>query len=283
MKTRTFAAAGALVLAALTAVPTSGASAVSYNYGSRDTPLGAVAGGARFGAVVGYQPVGRSTKASMDPCSTGVPWRLANGTRGFLTAGHCLPSNGPGATQMVRSRSGALWVPGPPLGIRKAGMTTTNWGAGTIPGKIGDLAFVPSMLPVGNYLFDGAPSTRSLLRISSWTSKAAAGSVLCFSGHRTGSRCGLRPGNVTSYRSRGGTFTGMAEAVYGWGSPSQSCGDGGDSGGAVYRMSPDRRSAYVVGIISGARTQALRSMGCSLYYTPLGAAQKQFGGAPITS
>ena len=53
-------------------------------------------------------------------------------------------------------------------------------------------------------------------------------------------------------------------------------------------MSPDGRFASVVGIMSGVSRSYDHgtkdvdwSRGCSVYYTPLGAAQAQFGGSPI--
>jgi hypothetical protein len=283
MKIRLMVAAGAAtLLAALVAAPVNVASAVSYNYGSRDIPLGAVAGGARIGVETSWAAVGLPSKALPAQCSTGVPWRLANGTRGFLTAGHCLPANGRDKAQIIRTVSSTSWTPGPTLGQRASGMTSIN-ASGTIRGKVGDIAFVPSELPVGNYLFTGGPGSRSLTRITSWTSKATPGYLLCFSGFRTGSRCGLKQGKKTSYRDGAGTFTGIAEAYYGVGSPSQRCPQPGDSGGVVYRMSPDGRSAYVVGIVSGAFRNGFWSLGCNMLYTPLGAAQKQFGGGPIIS
>ena len=87
-------------------------------------------------------------------CTTGVPWQLADGTRGFLTAGHCQPSNDHMGTQFIGTRAGLFFgtwsVAGAPLGIRRAGMTTFSKGEGTISDMVGDVAFVESLLPVEN-------------------------------------------------------------------------------------------------------------------------------------
>ena len=285
MKIRPFlATVGAMTAVILVATPVS-AFAPCYNYGTRDVPGGAVAGGARYGIVTRYAPAGQSIKGYVPACSTGVPWSLKNGVRGFLTAGHCLPSKGPGGAQIIRGVKQSSWTPGAPLGTRGAGMTTYKERQGTMPGKVGDIAFVPSKLPVQNYVFTGGPGSKSLTRITSWTSKATSTYTLCFSGYGSGSHCGLKQGKKTSFgdSDTGDKITGVAEAYYGWGRPGQTCGDDGDSGGVVYRMSPDGRSAYVVGILSGSSGGRAASFGCSMFYTPLGAAVKQFGGGPIIS
>ena len=64
---------GALTAVILVANPVS-AYAPCYDYGTRDVPAGAIAGGARFASVVDYQPIGKSTNGgSLSACSTGVP------------------------------------------------------------------------------------------------------------------------------------------------------------------------------------------------------------------
>jgi|GEM_PF-4335607 len=275
------AACAATLLATLVTAPVNVASAVSYNYGTRATPVSAIAGGARFGGVNTFAPVGRPSTDLPAICSTGVPWRLANGTRGFLTAGHCLPLNGRSGAQIIRGISGSSWTAGARLGSRPNSLVTANE-RGTMIGETGDLAFVPSLLPVGPYLFNGGPTSTSVTRISSWTSKATEG-TLCFSGYRTGSRCGFKIGPKTSYRDGARTYHGLNEAYLGRGAPIQRCPQKGDSGGAVYRLSNDKKTVIVVGIISGSWTNGVAALGCYMLYTPLGAAQKQFGGGPIIS
>ena len=136
---RLFAAVGATLLVTLVAMD---ANAVCYNYGNRNAPVGAVAGGTRFAAVVDYQPVGKSTRASASVCSTGVPWRLNDGTRGFMTAGHCLPKYQRARAQVFQSSAlSSPWVAGKVLGGRLNNWTTTD-AYGTIPRMAGDIAFV---------------------------------------------------------------------------------------------------------------------------------------------
>jgi hypothetical protein len=278
MKIRSLVAVGMTLLVTSAAGPN--ASAVSYNFGSRPVPA-SIAGGARYAAVVKYQPVGKSTSVSTYLCSTGVPWRLANGTRGFLTAGHCLPANNRTGAQVITTASKLPWTAGAPIGARSPSGTTVN-ASGTIAGAVGDLAFVPTKGHVGNYVFTGGPTSRSLAKITSWGSRTTPGYTLCFSGFTTGSRCGLKQGKVTSYQDGNRRFTGLAEVYLGLGSPSQRCSQGGDSGGVVYRVGPGG-VAYVYGIISGSGRKATWALGCSLYYTPLAAATAKFGGGPIIS
>ena len=285
MKIRSLVAAvGVTLLATLAAAPASVAVSPFHDYGTRATPGGAVAGGARFAAVPRFSASGRSSKTPRVECSTGVPWRLANGVRGFLTAGQCLPAKVRSGAQIIRSKSMSSWTPGAGLGVVSPGMTTAD-AKGTIPRKVGDLAFVPSRLPIQNYLFTGGPTSSARTPITSWASKARPGYyTLCFSGAQSGIQCGLTQGKgtsyVKSYLRSSQKYTGLAEAHYDWRDPDHSCPRSGDTGGAVYRMSPDGRSAYVMGIISGSQNTFF---GCSMFYTPLSAAVSQFHGGPIIS
>lgn len=280
------AVVGVTSLAALVSVPIHFASAAAPNYGNRDQAVSAVAGGGRMGIVLHYAPVNKPSRSNVNMCSIGVPWRLANGTRGFLTSGQCLSLDHPVGTQVVKARSGRTWTPGPILGTRPNNMTTVNEG-GTLARTGGDLAFVPSRLPIGNSLFIGGPGSGSRLPITSWASKATGTYTLCFSGFESGSRCGLAQSKATSYKgeNEGSVYTQIAEAKFGRGRPGQTCGEAGDRGGVVYRMDPKKPVAYVVGILSGSNGTKYTNWisGCSMYYTPLGVAQKQFGGGPITS
>ena len=273
---------GLVLLSAVSLTPLNGASAATVNFGNRNVPGPAIAGGARFATVSQFYPQGKAvkTRAGDGKCSMGVPWRLANGTRGFLTAGHCLSDRN--GAQILKSPLGATnWTLGAPIGIRSPKNGTTYGPKGTLPGTTGDIAFVASSLPIYNQVFVGGPGSTSRLRITSWTSRGGTpGDRLCFSGYASGSVCGLQVGTDKSYRSGNALVTGIAEAYQTWGS---NCPTGGDSGGTVFRMQPNGNTVVAVGIVSGSGFSWGGINGCSLYYTPLSAAVSRFGGGPITS
>lgn len=283
MKARTRAAAGIgltlLTTVALASLSSAATRPPSVSYGSRAIRGGVIAGGARIAVVAHYYPADKVVKgrAGEGTCSTGIPWRLANGTRGFLTAGHCVANVG--GTQLLRSPlSAARWTTGSPLGGR---MGVSVGPTGTLPGKSGDIAFVQAKwLPISNQVFVGGQDTRSRLPITTWTSTGGHGADrLCFSGYTSGTVCGLKVGKVTSHNVGGFQVRGAAEAYQSFGN---GCPSSGDSGGAVYRVLKDGR-LVAVGVVSGDGHTWGGLGGCSMYYTPLSAAVKLVGGGPILS
>ena len=281
MKARMLAAAGIglAFLSAITMTSLSAASAAT-NFGNQNVPGPYLAGGARYSSVQSFYPAGKPIRATFPVylCSTGIPWRLNNGTRGFLTAGHCPPSPRTSA-QVFVGTFGSNRLFGAPIGTGAASWTTTN-SKGTIPGKSGDIAFIASRMPVYGKVFVGAPGSTSLLPITSWTSTGGrGGDKLCYSGMSSGSKCDFKVGKQTTWSDNGAKMTGLAEGYKSFGS---ACPVPGDSGGAVFRMQKDGKSVVAVGILSGGNVPGYGGVfGCHMLYTNLGTAQKHFGGGPI--
>ena len=288
MKARMFAAAGMglVLLSAISLTPINAASAepATVSFGSRTYPGNALAGGSRFSGVSQFYPQGKVVKVrpTDTQCSVGVPWRLANGTRGFLTAGHCV-SHGTLAQLLKSSPQSSLVTAtfGARVGSRSPKNGTTFGPHGTLPGTSGDLGFVASSIPVYNHVWVGPPHWTNRLQIKSWTSRGGTpGDHLCYSGFTSGSICEFKVGSaVTSYRDSytGAVVTGVAQAIQ---TSGQGCGAGGDSGGIVFRMQSTGNTVVAVGILSGGGPKVV---GCSMFYTPLSAAVARFGGGPIIS
>ncbi|HVT21345.1 MAG TPA: S1 family peptidase [Mycobacteriales bacterium] len=193
---------------------------------------------------------------------------VRTGSRGALTAGHCVAMlDGGPAYRVHQTRS--LPPDGTAPGDRLGKVTRTKF----VLGPQGDSAYVA--LRAGRtarpLLFTGGADSRSAIPVAGVKSPRT-GMQICYSGAATGEHCGftVRGGSQTvSFKSGHDRVTIGHE----WHADGAACTSRkGDSGSPVYTY--DGGVAYAVGILSGGQVRPGR---CPFYFTPVRAALREFG------
>lgn len=265
-------AAGLAVVAALSA--TAGASADSHHSSAAGrqsrTSRVAIAGG----NVYIWSAHGSKYHGTGCTLSFAVRSRQT-GTRGALTAGHCVAtvSGGPAfLVHQTESLPGDNTAPGDLLG--KVTRTRYELGAN------GDSAYVAlahgrSARPL---IFTGGKSSRSAIPVVGLRDPAQDMQV-CYSGAATGEHCGF---TVVGYGPRTVSFKstdGTVKIGNEWSATGANCTSRkGDSGSPVYVY--ENGVAYAVGILSGGQVKAHQ---CPFYFTPVRLALRLFHLSLVTS
>ncbi len=270
MRTRLLAA-GLAVVAILPATAAASAGAHKASVASRQSRTSGVsiAGGNV------YIWSSHGTKYRGTGCTVAFAVRSTHtGTKGALTAGHCVASVSGGPSYLVHqteSMPGNDTAPGDLLGK----VTRTKY----TMGENGDSAFAAlargrSAQPL---VFTGGPHSSSAIPVVGLKDPSQDMQV-CYSGAATGEHCGFTVvggSQQVNFHSGNGTVTIGNE----WRATGADCTSRkGDSGSPVYEL--DGGVAYAVGILSGGQVKAHQ---CPFYFTPVSLALRMFHLTLITS
>jgi len=199
---------------------------------------------------------------------------VRTGSRGALTAGHCVATlNGGPAYKVHQTES--LPDDGTAPGDLLGKVTRSNY----VLGPQGDSAFVTlvSERDARPLLFTGGSSSRRAIPVAG-IRNPATGMQVCYSGAATGEHCGftIRGGSQdVSFKSPNGQVTIGNE----WHADGAACTSRkGDSGSPVYVL--DGGVAYAVGILSGGQVKPGR---CPFYFTPVRTALREYGLTLVTT
>lgn len=202
------------------------------------SPYSQSVGASRINDTGGYN-AGTAIRVGGTPCTAGFKMSNANGTF-LLTAGHCNFSGS--AVVNASGYGGCTYGSGASVGTYAYRQSASNI----------DLAVIVGSAPTTAHVWRGSACTGSVQYQVGGTASPAYGTLVNFSGHRTGETVGVVASSeptctTNSGAPEGGDFT--ACGVYRNISSNGRLCNHADSGGPVFRVINGR--AYAIGTITG--------------------------------